>query len=170
MEATCEYCGETLSENLLCREEFKGKLDGIIHEYKDVPGALIPVLHKAQELLGYLPEEVQIRVADGLGVPLSEVSGVISFYTLFTTQPRGKYKISICKGTACYVRGSAQVIERLEKELGVKAGETTEDAKFSLEVVRCLGACGLGPVMTINEDVHARLKMDKVPDLLDKYR
>jgi NADH:ubiquinone oxidoreductase subunit E len=145
------------------------KVDEIIAQHKGQPEALIQVLHKIQLELGYLPSDVQIRVADGLGVPLADVHGVATFYAFFSLQPKGKYVVSLCKGTACYVRGSAKVLERLEKELGVTAGNTTPDGKFSIEVVRCLGACGLGPVITINEDVHARLKPDKVPMILKKY-
>lgn len=146
------------------------KVDKIIAQYKGQPSALIQVLHQVQLMLGYLPSDVQIRVADGLGVPLADVHGVATFYAFFSLQPKGEHTISVCKGTACYVRGSAKVLERLEKELGVKAGETTEDGKFSLQVVRCLGACGLGPVITVDEDVHARLKADKVPHILSRYK
>ena len=159
MNATCE-----------CLEAQNKELDGILAQYKGQKDALITVLHKAQELFGYLPQAVQIRVAEALDVPLSEVYGVVTFYALFSTKPKGKYKISACKGTACYVRGSERVLERIEKELGIKAGDTTADAKFSLEVVRCLGACGLGPVIMVNDDVHARLKPDKIPGVLSRYK
>jgi NADH:ubiquinone oxidoreductase subunit E len=145
-------------------------LDAVIAKYRGSPGALISALHEAQEVVGYLPQEVQVRVAEGLGVPLSEVYGVVSFYALFSMKPKGRFKISLCKGTACYVRGAPHVLERLEKELGITAGDTTDDGMFSLDVVRCLGACGLGPVITINEDVHARLKPDRVPGVLEAYR
>lgn len=152
------------------QEELYQKVDEIIAQYKGQPSALIQVLHQVQLLFGYLPSDIQLKVANGLGVPLSEVHGVATFYAFFSLQPKGKHTISVCKGTACYVRGSAKVLERLEKELGIKAGETTSDGNFSLQVVRCLGACGLGPVLTVDEDVHARLKPDKVPEILKKYQ
>ncbi|MDQ7794352.1 MAG: NADH-quinone oxidoreductase subunit NuoE [bacterium] len=145
-------------------------LDDVIEKYRNRPGALISALHEAQEAVGYLPREVQVRVAEGLGVPPSEVFGVVTFYALFSTKPKGRFKISLCKGTACYVRGAPRVLERLERELGIEAGDTTGDGLFSLDVVRCLGACGLGPVITVNEDVHARLKPNRVRSLLEAYR
>jgi len=151
------------------RERMLKQVDNLIEQHKGRPSALIQVLHKVQLLFGYLPADVQIKVANGLGVPLAEVSGVATFYAFFSLYPKGDHTISICKGTACYVRGSSKVLERLEKELQIKAGQTTPDGKFSLRVVRCLGACGLGPVLTVNEDVHARLKTDKVPEILRKY-
>lgn len=152
-----------------CMAEQYQRLDEIISQHKGESGSLITVLHEAQEIFGYLPKEVQLRVAEGLNVPLSEVYGVITFYALFSLKPKGKYKISACKGTACYVRGADKVLERLEHELGVKAGDTSDDGKFSLEVVRCLGACGLGPVIMINDDVHARLKPDRIPAIIRNY-
>ncbi|MBC7341951.1 MAG: NADH-quinone oxidoreductase subunit NuoE [Clostridia bacterium] len=152
-----------------CEEELFAKLDQVIDQYRGQPSGLIQVLHQAQELFGYLPYEVQERVAEGLGVPLSEVYGVTTFYTFFSLYPKGRHQLKVCKGTACYVRGANNVIDRLEKELGIKPGETTEDRRFSLEVVRCLGACGLGPVMMVDEDVHARLKPDKLPQILSRY-
>lgn len=152
-----------------CMTEQYQRLDEIISQRKGEQGALISVLHEAQEIFGYLPKEVQVRVAQGLNVPLSEVYGVITFYALFSLKPKGKYKISACKGTACYVRGADKVLEKLERELGIKAGDTTDDGKFSLEVVRCLGACGLGPVIMVNDDVHARLKPDRIPAIVRSY-
>lgn len=149
--------------------ELSLKLDEIISRYRGQPTGLIQVLHLAQEIVGYVPREVQERVADGLDVPLSDVYGVVSFYTLFSLKPKGRYKISVCAGTACYVRGTAQIVECLEQELGIKPGDTTDDGKFSVEVVRCLGACGLGPVMMINEDVHGRLEPESIPQILAQY-
>ncbi len=146
------------------------QLEKIITESKEKPGALIPVLHQAQELFGYLPEDVQITVAEGLGIPLSEVYGVITFYSLFSTKPRGKHTIGVCMGTACYVKGAADILQALQNELGVEIDNTTDDGIFSLTVTRCLGACGLAPVMTIGEDVYGRLTPDKIPDILNKYR
>jgi len=146
------------------------QLDEIIEKYKDQSGALIPVLHEAQNVFGYLPESVQIYIAEGLNVPLSEVYGVVTFYSLFSTEPRGKYVINVCLGTACYVKGSGKIMERLKKELGVEIGGTTEDGLFTLKGCRCLGACGLAPVLTINEQVHGRLTEDDVPSLVRLYR
>ena len=146
------------------------KLDALISEYSGKAGALIPVLHKAQQIFGYLPKDVQIKVAEGLGVPLSEVSGVISFYSFFTTVPRGQHTIGICMGTACYVKGAAQVLQKLQEELKVEVGGTTDDGLFTLTVTRCLGACGLAPVMMIGEDVYGRLTPEKIPEILNHYR
>jgi len=146
------------------------QLDETIEQFKDQPGALIPVLQKAQEIFGYLPEEVQTYVAEGLNLPLSEVYGVVTFYSFFTTVPRGKYLISVCLGTACYVKGSGQILENLQKELGIKPGETTKDGLFTLQECRCLGACGLAPVLTVNEHVHGRLKPEDVTELVSFYR
>jgi NADH:ubiquinone oxidoreductase subunit E len=151
------------------QQELYQKVDELIAKYKGQPASLIQVLHQVQLLFGYLPADIQVKVANGLKVPLADVHGVATFYAFFSLYPKGEYTISVCKGTACYVRGSAKVLERIEKELNIKAGQTTPDGKYSLQIVRCLGACGLGPVMTINEDVHARLKADKVPEILRAY-
>jgi len=137
--------------------------------YQGDAGALIQVLHAAQDVFGFVSEEVQERVAEALGVPVSEVYGVATFYSLFSLKPRGQYKIGVCLGTACYVRGAAQVLAELEKQLGVKVNDTTRDGKFTLEVTRCIGACGLAPVITINEDVYGRLQVEKVSEVLAKY-
>jgi NADH-quinone oxidoreductase subunit E/NADP-reducing hydrogenase subunit HndA len=166
-KAAC--CQDAALSEVLTDDQRKA-LDAIITEHQNSPDELISVLHEAQELVGYLPQAVQVRVAEGLGVPISEVYGVVSFYSLFATRPRGKFKISLCNGTACYVRGAPRVLDRLERELGVGPGDTSADGLFSLDVVRCLGACGLGPVMTVNSDVHARLKPDRLPTLLNGYR
>jgi NADH:ubiquinone oxidoreductase subunit E len=152
------------SEELLFQE-----LDRIISGHKGKPGALILVLHKAQTLFGYLPREVQRRVADGLGIPLSEVSGVVTFYSFFTMVPKGRHTIKVCLGTSCYVRGGQRLIGDLQKKLSLDVGGTTEDRKFSLEVVRCIGACGLSPAMTVGEDVFGRVKNTKIGEILGKY-
>lgn len=144
-------------------------LAAIIERYRGQQGALIPVLHEAQELFGYLPEEVQRRVADGLGVTLSEVYGVATFYSLFSLKPRGQHKIGVCLGTACYVRGAAEILAELEKQLQIKVNDTTNDGRFTLEITRCIGACGLAPVITIDEDVYGRLTADKVKEILARY-
>lgn len=164
-----ELCLE--QEKDICFDDAKFKeLDEIINEYKDQGGALIPVLHKAQEVFGFLPEVVQYRIAQGLGVPLADVYGVVTFYALFTMVPKGEYKISVCLGTACYVKGAGELVKKLQDELGIKPGEITEDRKFSIEGTRCIGACGLAPVITVNDEVHGRLNADQLGQILDKYR
>jgi len=146
------------------------QLEGIIEHHKSVKGPLIQVLHAAQELFGYLPEKAQARIAKGLGVSLSEVHGVLSFYSFFTTVPRGEHTIRVCLGTACYVRGGKQVLEKFEQELGVGVNDTTDDRKFSLEINRCVGACGLAPVVTVGPDIYRRVKVDKIPEIIRKYK
>lgn len=150
-------------------EEQKAKLMALIEANKEVPGAVMPVLQGAQEIYGYLPYEVQLMVAEGLNVPLEEVYGVATFYSMFALSPKGKYHISVCLGTACYVKGSGDLLQRLCDELGIAAEECTEDGKFSLTACRCIGACGLAPVLTINEDVYGRLVPDDIPGILAKY-
>lgn len=146
------------------------KLDAIIKRYKDKPGSLIPVLEEAQMVLEYLPISVQKRIAQGLKLPLSRVFGVVTFYSFFTMTPRGRHTIRVCLGTACYVRGGKSIAETLEKTLGVTEGETTADRRFTYETVRCLGACGLGPVVVIDNEVHGRMKPAKLKDTLNKYQ
>lgn len=160
---------EEQQHNCECQEAYRD-VERVISENRGDPGALIQVLHYAQERLGYVPKDVQKKVAENLGVSLSEVYGVITFYSIFREKPRGKYIISACLGTACYVRGAPDVLARLEKELGIKAGDSTEDGLFTLEVVRCLGACGLAPVVTVNKDTYGRMSGDKVPGLVKTYR
>ena len=149
--------------------EQEERLRQVIAEHRGQPGATMPVLQAAQEIFGYLPEEVQIMVAEGLDIPLSEVYGVASFYAQFSMNPKGKYQISVCLGTACYVKGSGKILEELSKELGIEAEECTEDGKFSLTACRCIGACGLAPVITINDDVYGRLVPEDVKGILAKY-
>ncbi len=151
-------------------EELAAEIDQIIARYNANPSSLINILHEVQEAVGYLPPEVIVRVAERLNVPVADVHGVVSFYALFSMKPKGVHRIAACKGTACYVRGAPRVLERIEAELGIKAGDTTPDGLFSLDVVRCLGACGLGPVAMIDDNVHARLKADRIPAVLDQYR
>ena len=129
----------------------------------------MPALQAAQEIYGYLPKEVQIMVAEELGVSLSEVYGVVSFYSQFTIIPKGRYKVSVCLGTACYVKGSGELLAEVEKQLGIKAGEITPDAKFSIDATRCIGCCGLAPVLTVNDDVYGRITPQEVKGILDKY-
>lgn len=146
------------------------QLMSVIAEHKDQSGALIPVLHKAQEIYGYLPIEVQTKIADGLGVPLAEVYGVVTFYTQFSLNPKGEYKIGVCLGTACYVKGSGSILEKIKEIIGIDVDGCTPDGKFSLEATRCIGACGLAPVFTVNEDVYGRITADDVPGILAKYK
>ncbi|MFZ5990127.1 MAG: NADH-quinone oxidoreductase subunit NuoE [Bacillota bacterium] len=146
------------------------KLQEIIEKYKNTRGALIPVLHEAQELYGYLPMEVQKKVSEGLNVSLAEIYGVVTFYTQFSLKPKGKYKIQVCMGTACYVKGSGEILDKLKEKLGLDVGDCTEDGKFSLEACRCIGACGLAPVIMINDDVYGRLVPDDIEGIIQKYK
>jgi len=145
------------------------KIKELINKYKDTKGALIPVLHEAQEIYGYLPLKVQKIVSEGLNVPLAEVYGVVTFYSNFITSPKGQYKIQVCLGTACYVKGSAKILEKVSEKLGIEVGKSTKDGKFSLDAVRCIGACGLAPVMMINDDVYGQLVPDQIEEILKKY-
>ncbi len=149
--------------------EQEARLKAVIAEHKNQPGATMPVLQAAQEIFGYLPEEVQIMVAEGLDIPLSEVYGVASFYAQFHMNPKGKYQISVCLGTACYVKGAADVLAAVEKHLNIVPGSITPDGKFSLDACRCVGACGLAPVMMVGSDVYGKLTPDQVGPILDKY-
>jgi NADP-reducing hydrogenase subunit HndA len=127
------------------------------------------VLHEAQEVFGYLPVEVQEKISEGLNVAMSEIYGVVTFYTQFSINPKGKYKIGVCLGTACYVKGSGDILEKIKQKLGIEVGECTPDGKFSLDATRCIGACGLAPVLTVNDDVYGRLVVDDVDSILEKY-
>ncbi len=150
--------------------EQKEQLLAFIAEHGSDKGALMPVLQKAQEIYGYLPIEVQTLIAKEMDTPLEKIYGVVTFYSQFSLMPKGKYTISVCLGTACYVKGSGDIFERLSKALGIKGGETTPDGKFTLVDCRCIGACGLAPVLTVNEDVYGRLTADDVPGILEKYQ
>lgn len=144
-------------------------VDAIIERYRSKPGSLIPVLEDVQETLGYLPKSIQRKIALSLGVPLSEVYGVVTFYSFFTMAPRGRHTVKCCLGTACYVRGSKKILEKLSGILGIEPGNTTTDRRFSLETVRCLGACGLAPVITADDDTFRHVKPTRVAELLEKY-
>ena len=146
------------------------QLDEVIAKNKGSRGAVMRTLQEAKQIFDHVPKDVQIKIAEGLNVPLSEVYGVATFYSMFSLEPRGKYVIGVCLGTACYVKGSKNVLERIESELGVKAGHSTKDGVFTIKDTRCLGACGLAPVMMINDDVYGRLIPDDIPAILDKYR
>ncbi len=150
--------------------EQKQQLLAVIAESRDVPGSLMHVLQEAQGIYGYLPMEVQKVIAEEMGISLSEVYGVVTFYSQFSLTPKGKYRINICLGTACYVKGSDKILEELEKQLGIKCGGCTEDGLFSLDSCRCVGACGLAPVMMINEDVYGKLTTDMIAGILAKYK
>ncbi|MCI6711310.1 MAG: NAD(P)H-dependent oxidoreductase subunit E [Anaerovoracaceae bacterium] len=141
----------------------------IIDKYRDDQGALIPVLHEVQDYFGYLPIEVQKVISDELHVPLAEIYGVVTFYARFSTQPKGKYAVSVCMGTACYVKGAGKILEKFENALGIKAGEVTDDGMFSLDACRCIGACGLAPVATVNGEVYGKLVQADVQTICDKY-
>lgn len=149
--------------------EQEAELMKVIEELKGQGGALMPVLQRAQEIYGYLPVEVQQMISDGLDVSMSEIYGVVTFYSQFSLAPKGKYQISVCLGTACYVKGAGDIFDRMSERLGIANGECTADGKFSLEACRCIGACGLAPVLTVNDDVYGRLALDDVDDILAKY-
>ena len=142
----------------------------IIELHQGRPGSLIPVLEDVQETLGYLPKPILAQVAEGLSLPLSEVYGVVTFYHFFTMVPRGRHTIRCCLGTACYVRGAKANLERMANLLQVSPGQTTADRRFSLETVRCLGACGLAPVITVDADTHRQARPSKLPEIIDQYR
>ncbi len=141
----------------------------VIAKHRGIPGALMPVLQEAQEIYGYLPIEVQKIIAKGLDVSYEEVYGVATFYSQFALNPKGEVAIAVCLGTACYVKGSAKLVEKITEIVGVEAGSTSPDGKFSVEATRCIGACGLAPVLTINNEVYGRLVPDDMPGILEKY-
>ena len=150
--------------------EQEAELKKVIADNLGDPGAVMPVLQGAQDIYGYLPIEVQKIVADGLGMPLEEVYGVATFYSQFALSPKGDYAISVCLGTACYVKGAAKILETLSEQLGIGAEECTDDGKFSISACRCIGACGLAPVMTINDEVYGRLETKDVEGILKQYK
>jgi NADH:ubiquinone oxidoreductase subunit E len=152
----------------ITKEEWE-KIDEVIARHKGGHGALIPVLKETQDICGYLPKKVQHRIAEGLRLPPSQVYGVVSFYAFFTTVPRGKHIIRLCMGTACYVRGSKQILDQLQRELKVEIGGVTQDRKFSLEAVRCLGACGLAPVMVIGHDTYGMVDPGKALEIVRSF-
>lgn len=147
-------------------EEFKS----FIEENKDEKGSLMAILHKAQGVFGYLPEEIQTMIAKETGISLAEIYGVVTFYSHFSLVPKGENEISVCLGTVCYVRGAQKILEEVQRELDISVGETTRDLKFSLEPTRCIGACGLAPVMTVNDDVYGRLVPEDIKGIIEKYR
>jgi NADH:ubiquinone oxidoreductase subunit E len=164
-QAQCSECRQHLSE-----KEMISRLDEILAGYKNTEGAVIPVLQTAQNMFGYLSRPVLKKISQKLNKPFSEVSGIVSFYSFFCTVPRGKYLIRVCLGTACYVRGGKGILEALKRELGIDVGQTTKDRLFSLDIGRCFGACGMAPVIMVNDTVHQRCKAVKIDEILNNYK
>jgi NADH:ubiquinone oxidoreductase subunit E len=162
---SCPCCQEEATE-----EELLARLEEVLEEYRGQPGALIPVLQVAQAMFGYLPEAALKKISVALGKSFSEVAGVVGFYSFFTTVPRGKHIVRVCLGTACYVRGGKELLAALKSALGIEVGETTSDRLFSLDVGRCFGACGLAPVIMIDDDVHQRVRPARLSKILGCYR
>ncbi|MCL1855194.1 MAG: NAD(P)H-dependent oxidoreductase subunit E [Clostridia bacterium] len=162
--AKCPACDDTVEE-----QEKLRLIGDFIDRYKEREGSLIQVLHVAQQTYGYLPLHLQKFIADRMGKPLSEVSGVVTFYSFFSTQPRGKHTIRVCLGTACYVRGGKKIVDKLQDVLGVGVGNTTDDQLFTFEVARCIGACGLAPAMMIDDEVFKQVNAEKVEAILSRY-
>lgn len=168
MESKQSMTLETLGQDEFTQEELAA-VDGVIGRYQNKAGSLIPALEEIQETIGYLPKSIQRRVALGLRIPFSEVHGVVTFYSFFTMVPRGRHTTRCCLGTACYVRGGKKNMEKLTGMLNIAPGETTADRRFSLETVRCLGACGLAPVIMVDGDTYRQVKPTKIPGILDTY-
>ena len=150
--------------------EMEAKLHELIAKYKGTKGAIMPVLQQAQEIYGYLPAEVMDIIAKGLDVPMEEIYGVASFYSQFSLNPKGDVTIAVCLGTACYVKGSGDLINKISEIIGIESGETSADGKWSLDATRCIGACGLAPVLTVNDEVYGRLVVDDIPGIIKKYQ
>jgi len=150
--------------------EMEAKLHELIAKYKGTKGAIMPVLQQAQDIYGYLPAEVMDIIAKGLDVPMEEVYGVASFYSQFSLNPKGEVSIAVCLGTACYVKGSGDLINKISDIIGIQSGETSSDGKWSLDATRCIGACGLAPVLTVNDEVYGRLTVDDIPGIIKKYQ
>ena len=150
--------------------EQDAELRKVIEELRDEKGCLMPIMQKAQDIYGYLPYEVQCFIAEELDIPVEKIYGVATFYSQFNLYPKGENQISVCLGTACYVKGAGEIYAKLQEKLGIKAGECTADGKFSLDACRCVGACGLAPVMMVNDDVYGRMTPDRIDEVLAKYR
>jgi NADH-quinone oxidoreductase subunit E len=157
-----------MCKNQITEENYK-QLEEFINNLSEKKGALIEVLHKAQGIFGYLPQEVQLFIGEKLDIPASKVYGVVTFYSYFTTEPRGEFVINICMGTACFVRGSGSVLDEFQKVLGIKTGETTSDGKYTIGVLRCVGACGLAPVVTVNDKVYGHVTPADVKKIIAEY-
>ena len=151
-------------------EKMTPEISAFIEEWKSKPGNLIMVLHQVQQTYGYIPRNIAIEISERLSVPLAKIYGVVTFYNFFKLEKAGKYKIQVCLGTACYIRGGDDLLKALEKELGIGLNSTTPDGLFSIEAVRCLGCCGLAPVIVVNGNVHARLTAKGVPAIIEQYR
>ena len=151
-------------------KEQEEKLIAVINAHKDVKGSMMPILQQAQEIYGYLPIEVQKIIARETGASVEEIFGIVTFYSQFKLNPNGKYAIAVCLGTACYVKGAQELLDAIEAEIGVKAGDTSPDGKYSVEATRCIGACGLAPVLTVNGEVYGRLTKKDIPGILAKYK
>ncbi|MEG1441040.1 MAG: NAD(P)H-dependent oxidoreductase subunit E [Oscillospiraceae bacterium] len=151
-------------------KEQEEQLRAVIAKHVGEKGAAIPVLHEAQTIYGYLPIEVQEIISEGLNIPIAEIYGIVTFYTQFSLNPKGEYQIGVCLGTACYVKGSGEILEKVKELLGIDVGECTADGKFSIDATRCIGACGLAPVMTVNDDVYGRLTIEELPDIIKTYQ
>lgn len=162
VDKRCSCCGGENSE--------KVQIDAILARYQGKKGSLIPILQEVQALYNYLPKDALEYIAASTGTPIAQIYGVVTFYSQFHLNPRGRNIIRVCQGTACHVRGGKVILQTIEKELGIKAGHTTEDLRFTLETVACIGACGLAPVMQVNEDTHGRLTPDKLSAILAKYQ
>lgn len=162
-QTVCSCCGTPDQAKL-------GQIANVMDLYRDREGSLIQVLHLAQEIYGHLPLEVQQYIAAGMDIPLSEVAGVVSFYSFFATAPRGEHTIRVCMGTACYVRGGKKIVKYIQDNLGVDLGGTTADGKFTFEIARCIGACGLAPAMMIDDTVYKQVNVNKLDRILAKYR
>ncbi|MDI6780623.1 MAG: NADH-quinone oxidoreductase subunit NuoE [bacterium] len=161
-------CSQDSSIEVFSSEQL-AQIDAIVAKYGAKSNYLIPILKETQEMFGYLPAQLQRHIALGINVPASHIFGVVTFYAFFNTVPRGKYLIKVCTGTACYVKGAMEIITRIESELGIQIGETTEDKRFTLEAVRCVGACGLAPAVLVGEDTHGIVTPGKIMDILRRY-
>lgn len=164
-----EVCEKNLCKEMSEEEKYV-LLDGVIKDYDKKESNLIQILHMAQAIFGFLPAEVQSFIAEKMNLPISKVGGVVTFYSYFSTKPKGQYIISVCLGTACYVRGGKKIIDKLKELVSIDVGETTEDMKFSLEVVRCIGACGLAPAIRINDKVYKQVNPNKLQQILKQYK
>jgi NADH:ubiquinone oxidoreductase subunit E len=157
-----------MCNNILTEEKYK-ELDNYISELGQMEGALISILHRAQHIFGYLPKEVQLHIARKIGLPAAKVNGVVTFYSYFSETPKGEHIINVCLGTACFVRGADKILNEIEGILKIKAGETSADGKFSIDALRCIGACGLAPVIIVDGKVYGRLKVEDIPGILKQY-
>ena len=146
------------------------QMQKILQKYEKDKSNLIQILNETQEYYGYIPKSVQTEISEYLNMPMAEIYGVITFYSRFTLEPKGKYNIAVCLGTACFVKGSEQILDRVKEKLGIDVGQTTEDGKFSIEATRCIGACGLAPVFTVNEEVYGKATTKTVDEVIEKYK